>query len=237
MSQANVADNALSFEFLRRRAAFVMAHAVNDQIEAYVVWGAAVDALMRIHARRVGRKLAPNRRCFVDGLLELAPDLGVASLPLLTHELKALAPGLSAQPPLSAYVATANSSRIWRTDEDAAADALTKKLRASQPDKVQRVFDRNRYAEILYEEYRCCAVHGLELGWKTVAAFDGRDVPGYMNYIYGAEDRRPAEYRYRTRIFFPLVWLTQLLEDITGKEERACTAANWAISAYPTLQE
>jgi hypothetical protein len=160
--------------------------------------------------------------------------LGVVSLPLLTHDLKAIAPSLAAQPPLSAYV---NSHGIWGIEQDTAAADLTRKLRASQPVTVQDTFDRNRYAEVLYDEYRCCTVHGLELGWKTVAAFDSRDVPGYMNYIYSAEDRRPVEHRYRTRIFFPLVWLAQLLQEMTGEEERACAAANWVIPAYPTLQE
>jgi hypothetical protein len=237
MSEASVEDNASYFEFLRRRSAFVTAHAANDQIEAYVIWGAAVDALMRIHARRAGRQLAPNRRCFVDGLLELAPALGVVSLPLLAHDLKALAAGLSEQPPLKAYVDAAKSSRIWRIDEDTAADDLTRKLRDSQADRIRRTFDRNRYAEILYDEYRCCAVHGLELGWKTLPTFDGRIVPGYMNYRYGEEDHRPATHRYRTRIFFPLMWLAQLLGEMVDKEERACTAAGWAIPAYPTIQE
>jgi hypothetical protein len=148
------------------------------------------------------------------------------SLPLLAHDLGTAAPALLEQAPLRGCVAAGRASRIWSTQEDDAQAALVNQLRSSQPAMVQRLFDRNRYAEILYDEYRCCAVHGLELGWKTGPAIE-RDDPGYMNYQYGADDRRPPGHRYRTRIVFPLSWLAGLLREMTVREERACIAAGW----------
>jgi len=206
--------NAGYFDFLRRRSSFAAAHGGNETIEAYVVWASAVAALMRIHGRRVGHKLHKDRRCFVDGLLDLEPSLSTVSIPLLAHDLRQMAPHLREQEPILSYVDRARISHIWRCDEDVSVAAQTAHLRNGQPVHVQHAFDRNRYAEILYDEYRCCAVHGLELGWKTFPKSEGRSDPGYMNYKYLDDNPRPPQHRYRTRIIFPIRWLTHLLDDV-----------------------
>ncbi len=49
--------------------------------------------------------------------------------------------------------------------------------------RLWTIVDKNRYADLLYLEYRNPAVHGLEVGMKT----SGRGlstIPGYMNYRY-----------------------------------------------------
>ena len=225
------------FTFFRRRAAFITTHAGSDAIEAYVVWGAAVDALMRIHARRVGRDVAKNRRCFVDGLLDLAPELGVVSLPLLCHDLGPIAPELIKGSPLHASAVASATKRIWRADEDTTATAELIRLRSSQPGHVQRLFDGNRYAEILYDEYRCCAVHGLDLGWKTFPNMDRLTGPGYMNCSCSEDEDSSPDHRCPTRIIFPLEWLAQLLGNLTAKEEELCTSNGWTVPRHPTLQD
>ena len=62
----------------------------SEKIEQHVVWGATVAAVGRIHARRMGAALTPDRACFVRGLLNLAPMYGLTtvSIPLLAHDLK-----------------------------------------------------------------------------------------------------------------------------------------------------
>lgn len=107
-------------------------------------------------------------------------------------------------------------------------------LVAEVPAVVSAV-QKNRYAEILYEEYRCCAVHGLELGRKTCRPGYASSLPHYQNYTYQPHDPRLPEHRYRTRIVFPLSYLAQLLLEMVEAEEEECDAAGWAIPNYPTL--
>lgn len=236
--------NASIFEFLRRRQRFVDAHIVADSIEAYVVWGATVDALARIHARRMQRSLGRNRNCFTTGLHELLPHhaLDRVSIPLLTHELKAhvaaspahavASPALTSAP-FTNYIAAAAASRLWRPDEDPPLDEIASLARSKEE---RRLFASNRYSEVLYDEYRCCAVHGLELGRKTHSAPE-MSIATYMNYRYEPGDPRPLAQRFRTRLSLPLRYLSVLLSDAIDAEERQAASARFVIPPYPTLDD
>lgn len=231
------------FRFLRGRQAFV-ASQENESIDGFVIWGAATDALARIHAARTGASTKGNRKCFVRALLELAPGhaLGTVSLPLLHHDVRVRVLPSKGQPAAAdhdAFVAArqaGHDARVWATSGDLAGASQLADLRSRFP-AAAKLIDQNSYAEILYESYRCCAVHALELGWKTCRPFHAEPRPHYSNYIYGDDDPRPAERRYRTRIVFPLPYLAVLLAEMIDAEEIACIAANWTIPPYATLDE
>lgn len=101
---------------------------------------------------------------------------------------------------------------------------------------MNRIFKSNVYADVLYTEYRCCAVHGLDLGRKTCNPFSGQLEPHYMNYTYAPDDPRPPKHRYKTRIVFPLAYLATVLEEMISHEELECSSANYVIPPYPTLR-
>jgi len=233
-----VTHNAPYFGFLRRRRDFISAHSASDSIEAYVVWGAAMAALSRIHARRKGRSLKLDRRCFTEALHELLPMRGLSrvSIPLLAHELDcANEATLLGTPPFSTYLAAVAQSRIWRAEEDTPYQNVASL--ASSTKLHRRLFERNRYSEILYEEYRCCAVHGLELGQKTYSLQDASSGPTYMNYIYLSDDQRSKNQRYRTRLCFPIGFLAGLLGEAVDAEEQQSADARFCIPEYPTLDD
>jgi hypothetical protein len=228
--------NAHYFGFLRARQMFVMDRSAKENIEGFVVWGAAVDALCRIHAGRLGATKKGNRRCFIRGLLDLAQPhrLERTAIPLLHHDLQLAVPAAAKHSAFAAYRAAANHSRIWSATDDLGLTREVASLSSSFPPAAPSI-RANSYAAILYEEYRCCAVHGLDLGRKTCNPFDPRPEPHYMNYVYGKEDPRPAVHRYRTRIVFPLAYLGVLLDEMIASEEAACVTAKWLIPPYPTL--
>lgn len=155
-------------------------------------------------------------------------------MPLLHHDIFTVAPCLREHPAFAAYRIARATSRLWTSDEDATATAAITAFCRTSPD-VNRLFRNNVYADILYIEYRCCAVHGLELGRKTCNPFSAKPEAHYMNYIYPPEDPRPPEHRYRTRIVFPLTYLAGVLGEMIELEEQACTSANYVIPPYPTL--
>lgn len=226
------------FRFLRARQQFVTKQAAQEGIEGLVLWGAAVDALSRIHAGRTGESSSRNRQCFVRALLELVPGhkLERTAVPLLHHDLSLELPAASDHAVFTSYRAAAGASRIWNPAEDARLAARMPELLSSFP-QVEKSVRRNTYAEILYGEYRCCAVHGLELGRKTCRPFEPKSEPHYMNYIYGADDRRLPKHRYRTRIVFPLSYLADVLAQMITTEEGACISVGWLIPDYPTLSD
>lgn len=226
------------FRFLRARQAFVLGEAERETIEGFIVWGAAADALSRIHGGRVGVSSKPNRRCFVRGMLDLTPGRGLErpAVPLIHHDLRLELPAAADHSVFTTYRAASGVSRIWNPEDDARLASQMPELLSKFPD-AQRVVQRNSYAEILYEEYRCCAVHGLELGRKTCQPLDARIEPHYMNYMYGDTDSRAAKHRYQTRIVFPLAYLAGLLTQMIEAEEEACVSAGWIIPAYPTLSD
>jgi hypothetical protein len=228
--------NASYFRFLRDRCRFVAEQAHSESIEGFVVWAAAVDALSRIHAGRVGVDIKKNRKCFTRGLVDLAPQHGLdtVSVPLLWHDIRTQAPTLAEHGAFLTYRAAARSSRLWTIEEDKHCASSIAVLKAAQSDAA-KLAGGNDYASLLYLEYRCCAVHGLELGRKTCRPFDKRMEPHYMNYRYSDDDQRTPEHRYRTRIVFPLIYLARLLDEMIDSEEQASAAAAWAIPAYPTL--
>jgi hypothetical protein len=230
------AANATVFSFLRARQLFVQRQSGDEGIDGFVVWAAAIDALSRVHARRLGRKRKKVRECFTGALLDLARrhQLDRVSVPLLHHDISAVAPCLREHPAFSAYRKARASSRLWTAPEDSSATAALASFCGPCPD-LNRLYSNNRYADILYTEYRCCAVHGLDLGRKTCNPLSGRLEPHYMNYIYPPEDPRPPEHRYRTRIVFPLSYLAAVLAEMIDAEEKECSAAQYSIPPYPTL--
>lgn len=178
-------NNAPYFEFFRKRIAFIRARCTKaDLIEGHILWGACGDSLAQIHAvcSAPGTK-QKNREQFVNFLLSFARghNLDAISVPLLAHDLRQLSkkqrdPSFKAQALLShaalASYAKATEKRLWQCDEDkqwtpklvslAMCDACSRRLWS--------IVENNRYADLLYLEYRNPAVHGLELGMKTSAA-------------------------------------------------------------------
>lgn len=229
--------NAGYFAFLRKRADFVIGSLPSDAIEGYLVWGAAVDALARIHARRTAQKLKPNRTCFTRAIDELLPHLRRVSVPLLAHDL--VQPGVPASTAIvreiEAYRGAAAHSRIWSWNEDPLLDRVLADVGTDA--NLSTLVRRNSYSQLLYEEYRCCAVHGLELGHKTFCSPEVRGAPGYMNYRYDDNDPRSREERPRTRLCFPLDFLAEALREAIDTEEHECATASFSIPAYPTLDD
>lgn len=230
-----VEQNAGYFKFLRRRVDFILASQRSDAIEGYLVWGAAVDALARIHARRTSQKLKPNRTCFTRAIDELLPSLRKVSAPLLTHDLMQPGTPVTTLRIIETYRTAAAQSKLWNWNDDPMLDGVLQEVAADT--KLAELVRRNSYSNLLYEEYRCCAVHGLELGHKTFCSPEVRGTPAYMNYVYGDDDPRTREKRPRTRLCFPLDFLGDVLRDAIDAEDHACEAGGFLIPAYPTLDD
>lgn len=235
------------FAFLRARAQFVAQH--ND-FESLIVWGPVVDAIAAIHARRMQRSIDENRECFHTGLAELVRfiDLQTIAVPLLHQELASLvrdgdqdalrmakklfgaAPGaLSAHGEL--WVAAHDVAR--HAEVIAAADGVTSKA-------VRRALIRTTYAGVLYADYRCALVHGLDFGWRTWPGSESLgpratdDVPTYMNFRYREDDPRPAQHRSRVRISFSKPFLVRVLSEMIENEEAECAAQGHVVAPYAT---
>jgi hypothetical protein len=237
--------NLWTFEFLRRRRDFVAnvgADPYAEKIEQHVVWGATVAALGRIHARRVGANIRPDGECFVRGLLDLAPGYGLStvSIPLLAHDLQAdvgTSPLLT-QHPIILYEQAADQSLHWDARKDRELAPALEALRAQQPPAIEKLFRQNRYSEILYRDYRCSVVHGLDFGPKTMDfPYEGDAPPSYRNFAVGVDPDIPAEREVRTRIMFPLGMLAEMLSAMIDREEREAAAAGWRIPRDATLED
>jgi hypothetical protein len=227
--------NKWTFDFLRRRHDFVANFGPDpyaEKIEQHVVWGATVAAVGRIHARRMGAALTPDGACFVPGLLNLAPMYGLetVSIPLLAHDLKwNEARDLLPEHPLIVYQRASYYSEHWTSVKDRELAPALETLRSKQSAApVAKFFRQNRYADIRYRDYRCCAVHGLDLSHKTMdAPVEGDFPPIYRNFVLDADvppeelnadvppeelnDGVRPERQVRTRIMFPLGYLADLL--------------------------
>jgi hypothetical protein len=187
--------NKWTFDFLRRRHDFVANFGPDpyaEKIEQHVVWGATVAAVGRIHARRMGAALTPDGACFVRGLLNLAPMYGLetVSIPLLAHDLK----WNEARDLLPEHLSSSTSgasyySEQWTSVKDRELAPALETLRSKQSAApVAKFFRQNRYADILYRDYRCCAVHGLDLSHKTMdAPVEGDFPPIYRNLVLDAD--------------------------------------------------
>lgn len=213
------------FDFLRNRHAVVSFHAQKHDIETCILWGAVAETVARIHAAMHGTSLKQSRPCFVAGLINLEPILGTISVPLLVEDAKLEAPQL-AHSSFTAYSNARRYCRIWSSGEDVDAHGELVTLRGRQPPKIQRLFDRNRYAEILYREYRCAVVHGLELGARVgTTPTNPRSQISYMNHM----DKFP------TRITFAMPYLCELLWNLLHKQEQQCSEAGWPIPPAKSL--
>lgn len=215
------------FDFLRRRYENVAVHAQRDEIETYILWGAATETLMRIHARRIGRSTKKSRAFFVAGLIDLEPLMSVISVPLLAEDAKPSAPDLLLHAPLSTYRDARRVSRLWQLREDVAAHHALVALRGQHlSDDTRKLFDRNRYAEIVYGEYRCACVHGLELGPRAESwqIHDEHDI-SYSNWLNN----------YPTRITFSKRYLCELLWRLIHTVEQQCSEENWTIPPVSEL--
>ena len=246
--QATKEHNLWTFDFFRRRHAFVAAQQApiqgDEPIEGHVIWAASVAALARIHARRLGRSIHPDRRRFVDALRELVPGdpLSTISIPLLAHALKHAkdphANGLLSHHPITRYQQAAKSSEHWRSENDRELAPAIASLRVAQAPTIQNIFDRHQYAEILYHDYRCCPVHGLDLGPSTMNWEMPSDPPPcYRNFLYVPDPEAPAQQQYRTRIMFSLAYLAQLLQTMIAVEEQAAILQEWRVPKNATLDE
>jgi hypothetical protein len=237
--------NTGTFDFLRRRRDFVANFGPDpyaEKIEQHVVWGATVAAVGRIHARRMGAALSPDGACFVRGLLNLAPMFGLetVSIPLLAHDLKwSEARDLLREHPLVVYQRASYYSEHWTSVKDRELAPALETLRSKQSAApVAKFFRQNRYADILYRDYRCCAVHGLDLSHKTMEApVEGDFPPIYRNFVVGLDEDVPPEQQVRTRIMFPLGYLAEMLSTMIEREERQSAEAEWRIPRNATLLE
>ncbi|MGD0947655.1 MAG: hypothetical protein ABSA52_09500 [Candidatus Binatia bacterium] len=257
-------NNAPYFEFFRKRIDFIRAHCVEaDVIEGYILWGACVDALAQIHAAcNASAAKQRNREQFVTFLLSFAPGhhLDRISVPLLAYDLQQLskkqgdvfskAQALERHAALASYAKAAAEKRLWRCDED--KEWTPKLMSLAMCDACNRnlwsVVEKNRYANLLYLQYRNCAVHGLYLGMKTsTAGLPSSPPPWYMNHRVAVDDpskkttqgkqtKNPKKHRARTRIQFPIWYLVDLLGELTGELERRCAANAWTIPPNPTVK-
>ena len=170
----------------------------------------------------------------------LTPPYGLStvSIPLLAHDLKWNAPGLLREHPIVVYERAASQSYVWSTEEERTLGPALEALRLKQPPEVEKFFRRNRYAEILYRDYRCCAIHGLDLGPKTMEWLMEGNPPVYRNFMWPDEDDdTPVEQRCRTRIMFPLGYLAEMLTAMIESEDREAADAGWRIPYNATLTD
>lgn len=199
-------------------------------------------AIGRIHARRVGGIIRPDRECFIQGLLDLAPGYGLStvSIPLLAHDLKsdAAATPLRRRHPIVVYERAAHQSLHWDSRKDRELAAELEALRAKQPPPIEKLFRQNRYAEILYRDYRCSVVHGLDFGAKTMDfPYEGDAPPIYRKFVVGLDPDIPPERQVRTRIMFPLGLLAEILSAMIEREESEGAQAGWRIPRDATLED
>ena len=237
-------ENQRVFDFLRKRMKFVDTY---DGFEAWGAWGPVVDALSTIHAHRLSRETKKNRECFQTGMIELVRfvDLRTISVPLLFHSLHRSA----ATSPESALIFSAlfgmlgtelaPRGQIWSASKDLEWADRIAKTATSATSKVAKTFRDVSYASILYTEYRCPLVHGLDFGWRTWTNSENGsgscdDAPSYMNCFYAPGDPRPAQHQVRFRISFSRGFLGRVLRDMIDNEEAECAATGWSIGRYPT---
>ncbi len=236
-------DNEAVFSFLKQRASFVRTY---PGVEAFVVWGAAADALARIHARRLGTSFSPNGKCFAAALVDLtrggSVDLSTVSVPLLRTKLRHLANEPNAD---AATVALARAfahgpgrGQIWSMREDLASASGVRATLVGTPQ--QRLLDRFRYSDVLYREYRCAFVHSLDGGSSTSSGMgDPREAvaPAYMNYGYldgDPSDPRGPQSKPPVKITFGQPLLAKLLDEMLAREEQECRAAGYEVPRYAT---
>ncbi len=239
--------NAWFFDFFRNRIEFVSAHCVpSNDIAGYILWGACADALAQIRAACCGAKKG-NREQFVDFLIDFRPDLETISVPLLTHDLqhlpangKARAAALLQESVFCEYQDAVGLNRVWQSDDDRRCNSSVLSLATCDicADQLWPIVRRNRYADLLYLQYRNPAVHGVDLELKTSNAalpLPGAREPHYMNHRYDSSGSRGKAQQYRTRISFSLNYLTKLLSELVDELEQGCVANGWRIPAYATI--
>lgn len=224
-------QNTPIFDFFRRRHRNVVLHAEKDEIETYVLWGVAVAALTRLHARRLGKPdsyIRQDRICFIEGLIDLQPMMKVISVPLLADGARSIAPRLRKEHvSLATYVDEREYARLWQVAEDVAAFPSLQSLEQQQTNaKVKALFRSCRYAEILYAEIRCAVVHGLDFGDRVETwHFDPSADIAYMNYTERAT---------RTPIYFSPRYLCKMLDEIISKIETECNNSGWVVPSGST---
>jgi hypothetical protein len=245
-----VADkNARIFGWFRNMQRAISDDAQKEKIEGHVLWASSLDALAQIYGARLGIPSRNNRQRFVTTLLDLGHPhpLHTVAVPLLHHDLIGLRPDPTAETllgtePLREYARAAGGpalARIWTRAEDVQGTGTIAALERSASKEVRKAIAANRYADLLYVEYRCGAVHGLDLGWKTFPAYRDREAgvePAYTNYQYPGSER-PGERQYRTRISFSLSYLCVVLSNVIDQLETLCSNAGHVIPPYATLEE
>ncbi len=145
---------------------------------------------------------------------------------------------MRAQHPIVVYERTEDQSLHWdaRKDRDLAQDVEA--LRARQPPPIEKLFRQNCYAEILYRDYRCSVVHGLDFGAKTMDfPYEGDAPPTYRNFMVEVDPDIPPERQVRTRIMFPLRLLAEILSAMIEGEESEAAQAGWKIPRDATLDD
>ena len=245
-------SNGWYFDFFRKRIDFVTAHCLpSDDIVGYIVWGACVDALAQIHAVSSGTRKR-NREQFVDFLVQLRPDLETISVPLLAHDLRRLAANGNARAAALLHEAvfreyqkavgtTDGMSRVWQSDDDRRSNSRVLSFATCDicKDQLWPTAGKNRYADLLYLQYRNPAVHGVEIGLKTSSAalpMPGAREPHYINHSCDSRCSRGETQQYRTRISFSLNYLIKLLGELVDDLEQRCVANGWTIPPYATIE-
>jgi hypothetical protein len=241
-------DNGRCFDFFRKRIEFVRTHCMpSDDIAGYILWGAYVDALAHIGAACSGAR-KNNREQFVEFLIEFKPDLKTISVPLLMHDLRRLAGNRNAHAAallqhaaFREYEQAAATNRVWQSDDDRRAFSSILSPAACEVchNQLWSVVRKNRYADLLYLQYRNPVVHGADIGLKTSSAVlpvPGACEPHYANHRYGASCARGDAERYRTRISFSLNYLINLLSDPVNGLEQRCSANGWKIPPFATIE-
>lgn len=230
--------NRHAFTFFRRRLDFVSQRAATKEFEAYVVWGACIDALAAHYAANRNPTAKQHvRERFVDLLAKAVPALHLETIaiPIVAHELRFLVSWKHVNKALrrecwyQEYRQAANGSRVWRYDEDAKHYSNVARLLALGKD-VEGAVASSRYADILYHDFRNPAVHNLDLGLKTCVEIENEsplDKPSYQPYIYKRGVFRPKRFRYRMRICFPLQYLCSVLSNVIDEMERQFKRNGW----------
>ena len=235
------------FAFFRRRLEKVESHAQAEDIEAVILWGAAIDALTKTRAMVMKSDPIPVGSRFVRELRALCPLLGTVSIPLLAHELVGpLEPSLpdeaeesqrAADEPgprpaleddlrslIDGYRRRVGGAGHWHHKDDLKLVERVKTVRENHKGR-KPVFDRCEYAHILYESYRCPAVHEGQLGWRATTLVGFTPHPSgidYQNTSYGDGDPLPREHRIRSPIAFLPSFLVGVLKTVIDKFEQEC---------------
>jgi hypothetical protein len=238
--------NRQIFGFFEERADFIETH---DGIESWIVWGPVVDALARIHARRLGRRTRFRvGEVFREALVELSKppgsiDLETVSVPVFADRIRRRllrhwpdAGLLVGEVPIVEANAARAQRRIWTAAEDRIhTPALKQFVTATRLASLQTLIDGCTYANLLYREFRNPMVHGMVLGW---AAWMGNepvnaDGPQYTNRLLGPGQERHVG----TPIAFGRPLLVRILRSMIQEEENSCNAAGWAVPEMSTLDE